>query len=112
MLSGLEEEIGNRVVLLSMQAVVERIKEWGRNYCLVDDVVKADGAVSVKRQDGRDHRIESNKFTREMREMVMTQLMDDTKVVLVGQLAEQSLLARRKYAVQAKAEIVTGPPLK
>ncbi len=81
-----------------MQAGVERIKEWGRNYCLIDDVVKADGAVIVKRQDGSAYRIESSFFTKEMRDMVMKQLMDDTRVVLAGQLAEQSLLARRKYA--------------
>jgi hypothetical protein len=103
LLSGLEEAIVNRFVLPSMQAGVERIKEWGRNCCLIDDVVTSDGVVIVERH-GRAYRIASSKFTKEMREMVMTHLMDDTKVVLAGQLAEQSLLARRKYAVQAKAE--------
>ncbi len=80
--SGLEKAIVNRVVRPS-ETIVERLKEWGRNYCLIDGIVRADGAMSLELEEksGKVRHISANKYTREVRENAIAQLLDEFSAV-------------------------------
>jgi hypothetical protein len=67
--SGLENAIMNRVVRPS--TVVARLKECVQNYCLIEDTVRVVGIMTTA----------AHTFTRDVREIAITQLLDDFRVV-------------------------------